>query len=200
VSSSPSTAARQARALHVGIAEQGKLLALAVDHRGALRHYREAMALAVSAGEPEVFFRHYMECALESLELAGSLDDVVSYCDRAIAHHAGLALDAERQLLARRDLAHIHQRRGAVLLKLGRREQARVALAEALRLEPQDMRLCTVLLRWVDSRLHCDAARVLAEQRRHGYFSVRAETVERSRAIALDREAFAPGGSGLQEV
>ncbi|MBL9102646.1 MAG: hypothetical protein JNL82_16995 [Myxococcales bacterium] len=170
------------RALHVGLTEQGKLHALAGEHKAALAHYREAMAIAVRTGEPEVFFRHNLECSLESLELMGATDEVLAYCDRA------LALYRERPPahdVAVRDLAHVHQRRGVVLLKRGDREAARAALAESVRLQPGAMPLAATLLRWVSGGLHLDAARVLAEQHRHRFFSVRRDTVAPERAIPL---------------
>lgn len=176
------------RRLHVGLTEQGKLHALAGDHRAALAHYREAMAVAVRAGEPEVFFRHNLECSLESLELMGALDEVVGYCDRAIAHYH------ERppaHALATRDLAHIHQRRGVALLKRGERAAARPDLEASLRLQPGGMPLAAALLRWLSAGLHFDVARIVAEQHRHRSFSVRRDTVAPERAIQLP--ASAPG-------
>lgn len=170
---------------HIGIAEQGKVLALAGDYRGALMHYREAMAQAVRAAEPEVFFRHYLECSIEALELMGAYDEVLSYCERAIGHYQQHATSAEQAALAQRDLAHVYQRQGAVLLKQGRKPEARSAMQQALQLQPGQMPLASSLLHWIDRNLHGDAARILAEQRRHGYFSVRNETVDRSRAVAM---------------
>jgi hypothetical protein len=41
------------------------------------------------------------------------------------------------------------------------------------------------LLRWTKGGLHVDAGRVLAEQRRTHYFSVRSDTVDAGRAIRL---------------
>src|SRR5215212_2230092 len=98
----------QGHRLHLGIAEQGKVHALKGDHGSALTHYREAIRMAVSSGAPEVFFRHYMECTLESLERMGSLREVLEYCDRAIAHYAELMPNSEEQrALIRADLVSI---------------------------------------------------------------------------------------------
>lgn len=187
----PDEAARVAarRRIHLGVAEQGKLLALAGDHRGALQHYREAMGQAVRFEEPEVFYRHYLECALESLELMGALNEVVAWCDVALEHYRE---HPPTTAVGTRDVAHIHQRRGVVLLKLGRRDEARAPLAEAMRLQPGQMPLAATLLRWVDSRLHCDHTRITAEQRRHGFFSVRADTVDASRAVPLPAINMSP--------
>ena len=170
------------RHVHLGIAEQGKLHALAGEHQAALAHYREAMALAVRAGEPEVFFRHYLECTLESLELMGALDEVLAYCDRALEHYRA---QPPAHDVAIRDLAHIHQRRGIVLLKRGERAAARSDLAACARLQPGAMPLAATLLRWVDTGLHFDTARILAEQHRCQFFSVRRDAVAPERAIPL---------------
>ena len=178
------------RRLHVGLTEQGKLHALAGEHQAALAHYREAMAVAVRAGEPEVFFRHSLECALESLELMGALDEVLAYCDRALDHYRK---QPPAHAVATRDLAHVHQRRALVLLKRGEREAARADLAASLRLQPGSMPLAATLLRWVSSGLHFDTSRIVAEQHRHRSFSVRHDTVAPERAIQLP--AGAPGMS-----
>ena len=170
---------------HIGIAEHGKVLALAGDHKGALRHYREAMAQTVRAADPEVFFRHYLECSIESLELMHAYDEVLAYCERAIEHYGQHATTPELEALAQRDLAHVYQRQGVVLLKQGHKAEARTAFQHALRLQPGAMPLASSLLHWIDRNLHGDAARILAEQRRHGYFSVRSDTVDRSRAVAV---------------
>ena len=50
------------------------------------------------------------------------------------------------------------------------------------------MPLLQTLLRWLKSGLHVDANRVLAEQRRNHYFSVRSDTVDAGRAIQLPDE------------
>ena len=63
--------------IHLSIAENGKLQALKGNHEAALKGYREAIQLAVSSKAPEVFFRHYTQCVLESLELTGSYDEIV---------------------------------------------------------------------------------------------------------------------------
>jgi tetratricopeptide (TPR) repeat protein len=184
------TATHSPRRLHVGLTEQGKLHALAGEHRAALAHYREAMAVAVRAGEPEVFFRHSLECALESLELLGAFDEVLAYCERAIAHYHQRPPE---HAVATRDLAHVHQRRAVVLLKRGEREAARADLATCLRLQPGGMPLAACLQRWLAGGLHFDVARIVAEQHRHQAFSVRRDTVAPERAIPLP--AGAPGMS-----
>ena len=178
--------------IHLGIAEQGKIYALAGDHKLALTYYREAIRMAVSSGAPEVFFRHYMECTLESLERMGSLPEVVAYADRALAHYAGLTpSSAEQRALIRADLMSIHQRRGAVLLKMGRVEESRAALDRAISLAREagaSLPLSQTLLGWIARGFHVEPHRVLMEQDKARYFSVRPDTVDRALAITLPKE------------
>jgi tetratricopeptide (TPR) repeat protein len=182
-------ASPQGHRLHLGIAEQGKVHALKGEHTRALTCYREAMRMAVAAGAPEVFFRHYMECTIELLERMGSFADVLAYCDRALAHYAGFtpADDAQRAVV-RTDLAYTHQRRGVVLLKMGRTEEACAALGEALAVAREAgirLELAEALLGWASRGLHLEPRRILMEQESRRYFSVRPDTVDPTLAIAL---------------
>jgi tetratricopeptide (TPR) repeat protein len=158
---------------HLHLARTGQRAALDGDHTTALARYREAMHLAVSSGAPEIFFRHYLESAMESLELTGELDSVLEYCDRAIAHYAEHPPPHD---LARLDLAAIHQRRGVVLLKRGDRDVAVAALGTAVELAEavgHDLELARRLLSWLRRGLTVTTDRVISEQWRCNYFSVR---------------------------
>ncbi len=181
--------------LHVGIAEQGKLYALQGGHSRALHYYRVAMRLAVEAGDPEVFFRHYLDCVMESLEHMGAYAEVIAYCDKAIALYEERPPPNEMAVL---DLATIHLRRGVVLLKSGDKDEARAAFERAVavtRAARLAMPLAQTLLRWLRASFHIDVARVVSEQRRARYFTVRPDTVDPSRAIVLaDAEKMFPGG------
>jgi tetratricopeptide (TPR) repeat protein len=193
-------------ALHLGIAEQGKLAALSGDHGEALVHYRAAMQLCSEQKSAEVFYRHYTECALESLELMGAFDDVLAYCNKALEHYLKNPPQTE---VARSDFAHVYQRQGVCLLKLGQASAAKEALQSALAVSVNSVSparvegavpvkgaarvgsaapslpLVVSLLGWLRTGLHCDVARVVQEQRRHNYFSVRRETLQPTRAIQL---------------
>jgi len=162
---------------HLQIAESGKLAALRGDHRTALGHYRAAIRLAVGSGAPEVFFRHYLEATLESLELSEAYDDVLAYCDRAIEHYAA---NPPAHVLAELDLATIHQRRGVVLLKRSEVAPARAALEQAVAGAARigvRFELAERVLDWIRRGLAVTVPRLLAEQRRLHYFSVRPDTV-----------------------
>jgi len=182
---------REGSQLHLGVAEQGKLHALAGEHRLALLYYREAMRMCMADKAPEVLFRHYLECSIESLELTESYPEVVDYCDRALALYAETPPPNE---IARRDLAAIHERRGLVLAKMGRKEAAREALEKAKGEAGQigvKLPIADTVSRWIASGLHIQPARVTAEQKRHGFFLIREDTVEPGRAIRLPDEHLA---------
>ena len=190
----PGVAAWTAAGAHLAIAEQGKVYALEGQHAAALAYYREAIRLTVQAGEPEIVFRHYLECVLESLERMGSYAEVLDYCDKAADLLAGAPASAQTAL----ELAHVHQRQGAILLKSGNREAAAAALRKAVELAaPQgfSLALANTLLAWIDRGLQVDARRVLAEQERANYFNVRRDTVDRARAVKLPNEQLIVGMS-----
>jgi tetratricopeptide (TPR) repeat protein len=171
--------------LHAGVAEHGKICALRGDHVNALMHYREAMAMAVRQQAPEVVCRHYLECALESLEHMGAYAELLQYCERAVDHYRE---HPPASALTRFDLASIHQRRGIALLKQGERDAAvsafELACATAQGTQAH-LPLAETLLRWLRSRLTVSHDRLGAEQARHHYFSVRSDTVRPARALPL---------------
>lgn len=166
---------------HLGVAEQGKLHALAGKHPLALQYFREALRLCQDADDAEMFARHYTECAMESLELLGGYDEVIAYCDRIVDHYAGL--DALNEF-ARRDLAHTHQRRAMALLKQGQQEASRESLEQAIR-HFSPLPLAKAIHRWLATGLHVTPERVTAEQKRHRYFSIRPDTVNPAVAIRM---------------
>lgn len=177
---------------HMGIAEQGKVYALQGDHANALLYYRHAIDLATAQGVPEIFFRHYMEVSVESLEHTGKYAEVLEYTDRAIELYE--THDFPEDAISILDLAHLHQRRGAVLLKQGDSPSAAAALREAVavaRHAGREMPLAATLLGFAELGLHVDAERVLSEQIRHQYYSVRPETVQPERAIVLTPDELA---------
>lgn len=173
----------QGAALHLGIAEQGKLFALKGDHGEALRHYREALRMAMSQGSPEVFFRHYTQCVLESLEHTGAWGEILAFCERAEAHYAD---NPPQHELARLDLASHRERRGVVLAKAGRTDEARAALEAAVAGAEADwLPVGRKVLQWLQRGLTIDARRIGAEQQRHAWFIVRKDAVDPARAVRL---------------
>lgn len=169
--------------IHIGIAEAGKVEALAGRHTNALQHYREAMRLAVSISAPEVFFRHYTQCTLESLELSGDFDEVINFCKSADEHYSKLSLGDP---LHARDHAGFLERLGLVALKAGYEEKAKEALEQAKKLAGDgNMPLTEVVLSWLSRRLTPDIGRIVSIQKRYKYFTVRRDQVDKSRATPM---------------
>lgn len=184
-------------ATHVGVAEQGKLHALQGEHDVALLYYRRAMQGAVASGAPEVFFRHYLECSVESLELSGAYDEVLDYCDRVEAHYATVTpADEDQAAFVTGDLVATSQRRALVLAKAGRTPEALVALdASAQRAAAigVDLPLVALVGGWLRRGLHVDPERILVEQQRLCYFAVTPDSVDRERAVRLPAEMLSIG-------
>lgn len=190
-------AAESRTPLHLGLAEQGKIHAVAGEHRTALLYYRHAMRLAVEAVAPEAFFRHYLECAIESLELMDCHAEVIDYCERVDAHYASIvALDEAQASFVARDRAAVAQRRALVLLKGGRRDEARRWLDEARRravAAALDLPLLERVGGWLDQGLHVAPERVVAAQHQLCYFSVTAGSTDPDRAVRLPPELLEQG-------
>lgn len=182
--------------MHWGIAEQGKLHALAGRYHDALMHYREALRLAVGARAPEVVFRHYTQCVMEALEAMGAHDEVIQWCRQALDHYAQLGVSGG---IYDRDRAAIQERLALQHLKREEPEQAREHLAEAVTLGGrQGAPLAAELLGWLERGYAIEARRLQEAQRRHRYYTVRADQVDASRAIPLpetlkQRSAGHPG-------
>lgn len=175
--------------LHLSIAEQGKIHMLAGRHAEALRHFREAIRMAVSARAPEVFFRHYTQCVLESLELVGDYDEVIAFCHEADAHYA--KIETDEPLLAK-DHGALLERLGVALLLSERRDEAAEALKRACATAgPGRLPLADALSGWLARGLSVPLPVLRQAQRRHHYFVVRPETVDRG--LARQLPAPAPG-------
>lgn len=169
--------------IHLSIAETGKLFALKGNHDKALLHYREAIQLAVSSKAPEVFFRHYTQCVLESLELTESYNEIIEYCIKADAHYSSLQLTSS---LHKRDHGSILERWGLVLLKKSEIEAAKVTLERAKAIAGENtLPITEDILAWLIRGYSLDINRITTCQRKHNYFVVRAEQVEKNRAKPL---------------
>jgi tetratricopeptide (TPR) repeat protein len=170
-------------ALHVGLGERGKQLALGGQHVEALRHYREAMQQATRTQAPEVFLRHYTQCALESLERLGALDEVLATCGRAREHYRQHPPGDD---VARKDQASFLEREGIVLLRQKRLDEARACFTEAMAAaRPARAPLAETLLGWLRANLHVAPQRLERELTRQKYWSVRADSLRAEWAVPL---------------
>lgn len=175
--------------LHLGVAEQGKLYLLEGRHDEALRHFREAIRMAVAARAPEIFFRHYTQCVLESLELSGDFDEIIAFCRDADAHYA--KIDSDEAILAK-DHGATLERLGVALLQSDRRSEAVEILKRAAqRAGAGQLPLAEALAGWLERGLAVPTPVLRQAQRRHRYFAVRGDTVRRALARPL------PPGRGM---
>lgn len=168
--------------LHAGIAEQGKLEALAGRHDSALAHYREALRQAAAVRAPGVVARHYLLCVFESLEHKQDFAALASLVEQALA----APLPDPSSQFERDDRALLYERLAVARLRMGETSAARAALDAALALSgPHRLPLATWLAAVLQRGLTVTPVRLAEAQRQHGYFSVRPGTADRSRAISL---------------
>lgn len=175
---------------HWGIAESGKLALLAGDYAQALRHFREAIRLAVATRAPEVFFRHYTQCVLEALELAGDLPEIITFCRDADAHYGNLS---DGNSLLAKDHGSILERLGVALLQAGELAEAQAVLARAgARAGPGILPLAERLSDWLRRGFAVPPVRLRSLQRELGYFVIRKDNVDRRLARPLPPDMAAP--------
>jgi hypothetical protein len=175
------TGALDVHRLHAGVAEAGKLLALKGRHDQALAKYREALRLAHGVRAPQIFARHYLHCVLESLERTGANDQAAVLAHEAASSAAAELGDGTPSDFQRRDRACLLERCGVNRLKAGDTAGARESLEAALALD-EALPLSRDLLAWTARGLGVPAARLAEAQRAHGYWTVRADTVDSARA------------------
>lgn len=181
--------ARHPRADHYGIAERGKIFALAGDHRRAMACYRIAIRLAAPDPGLALCARHYADCALESLDRSGALEEAVTWCRAALEHYAA---SPPTDPLGIDDRAALQTRLGCLLLRLGQSDAAARALQAADPAPP----LARALLDHLNRGRHLTPAFVRAAQEAHGHFCVRPAAVDRARAPDLpDTLLFGPVGA-----
>ncbi|PVM87140.1 peptidylprolyl isomerase [Caulobacter endophyticus] len=175
------TAVLDVHRLHAGVAEAGKVLALKGRHDQALAKYREALRLAHGVRAPQIFARHYLHCVLESLERTGANEQAAVLAHEAACSAAAELGDGTPSDFQRRDRACLLERCGVNRLKAGDTAGARESLEAAIALD-EALPLSRDLLAWTARGLGVPAARLAEAQRVHGYWTVRADTVDRARA------------------
>lgn len=176
--------------LHMGVAEQGKIYAVQGNHKLALVYYQTAINMTVQAGDPELFFRLYLESSLESMEHLKLYQEVLDYCDRALAIYEKTP-PADDNEFARLDFANIHQRKGIIHFKLDQKEEAKIYLKKAIDLIKQEkgkLPLAEKVLRWIQVGYHIDETRILSEQQSAKYFTVTKDNIRPKAAIKLPDE------------
>ncbi|HAA16838.1 MAG TPA: peptidylprolyl isomerase [Cytophagales bacterium] len=177
---------KKKEALHLGIAERGKLYALEGNHAEALRHYREAIRLTVQHKSPEIFFQHYTQCVMESLELSGAHQEVINYCEKArsfFEEQSDTTTYAKRShaaVLEKQAVQHVYQGENGEALPLLKEAQALVGRGT--------QKLTDDLLNWVQRGYQISNQQLQQAQERHQYFIVRKDKVNPDIAIDLPKQ------------
>lgn len=178
---------QQSAALHLGIAEQGKVHALEGNHKEALRHYREALRMAMEQKAGDVFFQHYTQCVMESLELTGAHEEVIAYCNKM---HAFLDGQPQEVAAVKQNKAAVLEREAIQYLYQEESQMAKDCLSEAQRIMGRGKQSLTdQLLGWVSRGFKISQRQLKQAQQHSRYFIVRADKVDPSRAIALPPSA-----------
>ena len=167
--------------LHYRIAERGKMHALDKNHKEALRHYKEALKLTQKQKDSELFFQHYSQCIMESLELSGAHDEVISFCE----NYRNFLQEKEQDILVRKHNAFVGERQAIQHILIEEQEEAKELL---LRIQKDLGRgkqpMTDELLNWLVRGYRIKADQVRRLQQKHNYFIVRKESVNPK--IAMD--------------
>lgn len=171
--------------LHYGVAEKGKIFALQGNHKEALRHYKEALRMCQTQPNADVFFQHYSLCAMESLELMESYNEVIEFCDKCLDF-----LETKSNLrdnpIFEKYVASILERKGIQYLLLNEKEEAvDVFKTVQNQIDKKLMPLTNELLNWSLRGYTITIKQVRELQKKHKYFTVRKETVNERIAVEL---------------
>jgi tetratricopeptide (TPR) repeat protein len=171
--------------LHYGVAEKGKVFALQGNHKEALRHYKEALRMCQSLPTADVFFQHYSMCAMESLELMESYDEVIAFCDKCLDFLESKD-DLKDNPIFEKYVASILERKGIQYLFLNEKAEAVEAFkAVQNRIGKTQMPLTNELLNWASRGYTITTKQIRDLQKKHKYFTVRKEIVNEKIAIEL---------------
>lgn len=174
----------------LGLTEQGKIYALAGKHKQALAHYREALRIAMTCTENEVFFHYVTQCILESLELSGAHREVRDYCSRAEEQFA--VVESPDPMLVKQRASNL-ERLGLNAIQLGEIPEGQDFLISALSLtDSKFLPLSAKILEWLRRGLTVETRQLRAVQKQFGYFMVRPDQIRREIAIELPKGAGAP--------
>lgn len=173
-------------ALHYGIVEMGKVYCLEGNYGEALRHYREGIRLCTTGEKkPEVFFQHYTQCVMEALELSGTYDEVISYCEKTKSFLEPKLEDSD---FTKRYYASLLEREAIQYIHKEEKESATQLLKEAQALVGRKTQPITdEILNWLLRGYQISSKQIREIQKRYNYFTVREGKVNKNIAIELPK-------------
>ncbi|MEM6685937.1 MAG: hypothetical protein AAF617_09165 [Bacteroidota bacterium] len=167
--------------LHYRIAERGKMHTLDKNYKEALRHYKEAMKMSQQEQDSELFFQHYSQCVMETLELSGAYDQVIEFC----VNYRAFLQEKEQNVLVRKHNAFVSERQAIQHILKEEQEEAK-ALLQAIQkdLGRGKQPITDELLGWLHRGYKVNRNQLTRLQKKHNYFIVRKESVNPK--IAMD--------------
>jgi len=170
---------------HLGIVENGKIYSLKGDHKEALRHYREGLRMCTIENASEVFFQHYTQCVMESLELSGGHDEVISYCEKT---NALLENNIERSDFIKKNYA-VTVEKEAIQYLFKEDKQTATDLFKKVQttIGRGNQPLTDELLNWLQRGYAISEKQIRLAQKKHNYFTVRKENINPEIAIELPK-------------
>ena len=178
--------------MHLRIAEQGKLFSLKRNFTEALRYYREAIRML----EPQniqgkdLFFQHYSQCVMETLELSGSHEEVLNYCYQYLTF---LEEKSESDTLVNALKAHILEKMAVQYLYLDEYDEAKGLLQESKNLAGEHKQPITdQLLMWLQRGYTINQKQIADLLKKNNYYIVRDDTVNRAIALELPKTTVSP--------
>ncbi|AXO79316.1 tetratricopeptide repeat protein [Olleya aquimaris] len=171
--------------LHYNIAEQGKVFATQGNHKEALRHYKEALRMSQQIPQADIFFQHYSQCAMESLEQMKSYLEVITFCDKCIAFMESKE-DLQAHPVFMKYLASLWERKGIQYLYLNDKEDAITAFEKAIAIQkPSKIPLAQELHNWCKRGYTISQQQIEGLNKKHHYYIVRKDTINSKIAIEL---------------
>lgn len=174
--------------LHLRIAEKGKIFCLEGNYKEALRHFGEALKMMQKEKGSELFFQHYTQCVMETLEKSGAYDDVISYCERYISF-----LDSKNNktnnLYINRYYARIFEKQ-AIQYLLKEENITALQLFELAqhKVGKGKQPITDELIKWIQKGYQISKKQVEAIQKKYNYFIVRKDLVNTAIAMELPSE------------
>lgn len=171
--------------LHYNIAEQGKVYATQGNHKEALRHYKEALRMSQQVPKSDIFFQHYSQCAMESLEQMEAYNDVIIFCDKCITFMETKD-DLQEHPIFIKYLASLWERKAIQYLFLNKKEDAIEAFEQAIDvIKPHKLPLAQELHNWCKRGYTISKQQIEGLLKKHQYHTVRKENVNTQIAVEL---------------
>lgn len=130
----------------------------------------------------EIFFQHYSQCVMEALELSGAHNEVIDYCEKFVEF---LEQKDDTSSLVQRYYGMILEKMAIQYLLKEDKSEAKGLLAEVQKRVGRGQQPITdELLNWIQRGYSINKKLVVDLQKKHNYFIVRKDKVNKD--IAMD--------------